>query len=164
MMGRILCIDYGERRIGLALSDETKTIAQGLATLLVQVKSQKSRSKSQDGRTGASDACAAIARIVAEQEVERIILGNPLSQQGGETRRSEQVREFKAALEKAVNVPIELVDERFTTVLARQYLSESYSKVRAQKHPVDKVAAVILLEDYLEFKRKEPLMDADEAI
>ena len=159
-MGRILCIDYGTKRIGLAISDETRTIARGLDTLTVTAEhldrreTPYSRAVSAKGPPEFTQVLAAIARIVAEQEVERIILGYPLSQAGNPTQRSRQVEEFKAMLTRAVSVPIELVDERFSSVLARQYLSEAYRNVRAQRHPVDKVAAVVILEDYLERNRK----------
>lgn len=139
-MGRVLCIDYGTRRIGLAVSDETQTIAQGLPTIDCRLPNADCRMK---------EVATRIAAIVREREVESVILGHPISLSGKPSTRSRRVLEFKHALEKALTVPLMLVDERFTTVLARQYLGEAYRRVRAQKHPVDKVAAVVLLEDYL---------------
>jgi putative Holliday junction resolvase len=169
-MGRILSIDFGERQIGLAISDETRTIAQGLETLKVQSEKGKGKDKgkgsfSTSTSTSTSpcdelrfrDAVADIARVIKEREVERVILGYPLSLSGKESRGSRRVLKFKTWLERRAGVPIELVDERFTTNLAHQYLTEAYPKTLSRKHAVDKVAATILLEDYLaqESRRKE---------
>lgn len=137
-MGRILAVDYGQRRLGLALSDETQTIAQGLKTL--------------EGMNPAQ-MIEAISAIVRQQAVEEIIIGHPISQSGRPTRRSREVEEFRQALSRQVTVPVKLVDERFTTALAQRYLSEIHRRVSAAQHPMDKVAATILLQDYLEWRR-----------
>jgi putative Holliday junction resolvase len=136
-MNRILAIDYGMRRIGLAISDETRTIAQGLKTIDCAVK-------------GASGALAEITGIVSGHEVGLIILGYPTSMNGKPSTRGNEVEVFKATLEKAIKVPIELVDERFTTALAHRYIGEAGKKVRPDRQPVDMVAATVLLEDYLQ--------------
>jgi putative Holliday junction resolvase len=138
-MGRVLAVDYGEKRIGLALSDETKTIASGLAVIPM---------------AGIARTARTIAALVTEREVERIIVGNPISMKGRDTKLSLQAQAFKTVLENVVKVPVELVDERFTTAIAERCLHEAYAQVSARKHPVDKVAATILLEDYLERIRK----------
>jgi putative Holliday junction resolvase len=140
-MGRILAIDYGERRIGLAISDETRTIAQGLRTIDAGPRT---------ANPGPRVALEQIAEIVRQNDVELIILGYPTSMNGKPSTRGNEVEGFQALLEKAVKVPIELVDERFTTALANRYLGEGHKKVRPDKQPVDIVAATILLEDYLE--------------
>ena len=135
-MGRILAIDYGARRIGLAVSDETQTIAQGLKTFDCAEK-------------GLPGALAEIGRIAQNCEVELIILGYPLSLSGKPSTRGKEVDTFRAALEDALNIPVELVDERFTTALAHRYAEEGGRKARADRQPIDMIAAVILLEDYL---------------
>ena len=132
-MGRILAIDYGTKRIGLAVSDPTRTIASGLVSIPMS-----------------TTAARTIATLAAEREVDCIILGHPLSLKGNETQRSQEVIAFKAELEQATGLKVELVDERFTTNLARQYLGETHRRVRSNKQPVDIVAATILLEDYLQ--------------
>ena len=144
-MSRILAIDYGERRIGLAISDETRTIAQGLTVLDCGVRSTEN---------GVGTAVEQIAEIVVEREVGHIILGYPTSMSGKPSTRGNEVEAFRAELQKKGHVPVELVDERFTTALAERYLGEAYSKVRPDKQPVDMVAATVLLEDYL--ARKSP--------
>jgi putative Holliday junction resolvase len=134
-MGRILAIDYGERRTGLALSDETRTIAQPHAIL--------------ESGTGTSGLCRKIIEMVGRYEVDRIILGYPYGRTGRPSRRGHGIEAFRAELARLTPVPIELVDERFTTALAHRYLGEHHHRVRPDRLPVDKVAAVILLEDYL---------------
>lgn len=135
-MGRILAIDYGARRIGLAVSDETQTIAQGLKTLRC-------------APDGMAEAIADIGRIAQNCEVELIILGYPLSLSGKPSTRGKEVDAFRSALEDAVNIPLELVDERYTTALAHRYVEEGGRKARPDRQPIDMVAAVILLEDYI---------------
>jgi putative Holliday junction resolvase len=78
---------------------------------------------------------------------------------GRETSRSQEVLAFKACLEQASGLPVTLVDERFTTNLARACLSETHRRVSARRHPVDTVAATILLEDYLERLRTADATD-----
>ena len=170
-MSRILAIDFGERRIGLAISDETRTIAQGLAVLDCGARSAKrgqgsrnqgireSRSqeepKSSNPRVLESCFLEQIAEIVVEKEVGHIILGYPTSMSGKPSTRGNEVEAFKAELQKKAHVPVELVDERFTTALALRYLGETHKKVRPDKQPVDMVAATVLLEDYLARKGPE---------
>jgi putative Holliday junction resolvase len=139
-MSRILAIDYGARRIGLAVSDETRTIAQGLTVLDCGVRNASSRVEA---------ALEQIAEIVVEKEVGHIILGYPMSMSGKPSTRGDEVEAFQAELGKKAHVPVELVDERFTTALAERYLSETHKRVRPDKQPVDMVAATVLLEDYL---------------
>lgn len=144
-MSRILAIDYGERRIGLAVSDETRTIAQGLTVINCEVRS---------ANCGLGTPVEQIAEIVVEKEVGHIILGYPTSMSGKPSTRGNAVEAFRAELQKKGHVPVKLVDERFTTALAERYLGEVYNKVRPDKQPVDMVAATVLLEDYL--ARKSP--------
>lgn len=153
-MSRILAIDFGERRIGLAISDETRTIAQGLAVLDCGARS---------ANCGPGVAIEQIAEIVVEREVGHIILGYPTSLSGKPSTRGNEVEAFKTELQKKAHVPVELVDERFTTALALRYLSETHKNVRPDKQPVDMVAATVLLEDYLLAKSpKSEVQDPDE--
>jgi putative Holliday junction resolvase len=135
-MGRILAVDYGLKRIGLAVSDETQTVAQGLKTL-------------DCGRKTPADVIDDIKRVASNCEAELIILGYPLSLSGKPTARSKEVDAFRALLEDSIDVPVELVDERYTTALAHRYIEEGGKKARADRQPIDMVSAVIMLEDYL---------------
>jgi len=149
---RILCIDYGERRTGVAVSDETKTIAQGLPTI--------------DHRS-AREQIDAVKRLIAEHEVDEIVVGLPISRSGKPSSRSRQVSVFVEMLGDVTGLPVKTFDERFSTVRANEVLEETYgrSDVRSRNRPpgtgtarrrkaaVDKIAATIILEDYLASRR-----------
>lgn len=124
---KVLALDYGSARTGVAVSDATGTLARPLEVV----------------RRAATEAgLARIAVLVAEHEVERIVVGLPLTLRG---ERGEQVREterFVAALVAVVSVPVETYDERFTTALAAQSGSASA--------PEDARAAAVLLSGYLD--------------
>jgi putative holliday junction resolvase len=152
-MGRILCIDFGKRRTGVAVSDITRTIAQGLPT--IEHKDEQHLLK-------------ALRQVIREQEVDEVVFGLPLAQSGKPSMRSEQVRSFAGQLKKATGLPVEFHDERFSTVRAAHVLERACSdpehdvhhKPRvshgAPKHKraVDRIAATIILEDYLAEKSK----------
>ncbi len=135
MLGRILALDVGRRRIGLALSDPLGITAQGLDTL------QRSNLRAD------LDALAALA---TEKEVRRFLVGHPLHMSGREGRQAEYVREFAGRLEERTGIPVEFRDERLTTVEAQRVLRESGVSLEKRKRAVDKLAAVILLEGYLD--------------
>lgn len=136
--GRILALDLGKRRIGLALSDELGITAQGLETLQ---------------RTALREDLARLAKLAADHNVTRIVMGNPLHMSGHEGRGTEHAREFAARLEKATSIPVELWDERLTTVQAQRVLRESGVSIEKRAKAVDRLAAVILLESYLDSRQ-----------
>ncbi|MDH5683199.1 MAG: Holliday junction resolvase RuvX [bacterium] len=138
-MGRILCLDLGERRVGLAISDETQTIAQSLDTITFKNE---------------PDLIATLKRIAAEHNISEIVIGNPISLAGKKTKRSNMVDSFQAKLQKFIDLPIKLFDERFTSQLAIRILSETYRKPHRKKAAIDKLAATIILEDYIAAKNK----------
>jgi len=151
-MGRVLCVDYGERHTGVAVSDPTRTIAQALPTI---------------HHVGESELLEALQRLVAEQEVEEVVIGLPLAQSGNPSRRSEQVRSFAGQLKKATGLPVALFDERFSTARANEVLEEvrggrclapgkraATGRSRKRREAVDRIAATIILEDYLAEKSK----------
>ena len=151
-MGRILSIDLGECRVGLAISDESQTIAQGLNTI---------NHKNED------DLIAAINQIVNERLVGEIVIGYPISLSGNKTKRSNWVEDFKKKLEKIVDIPVNLFDERLTSQLAMRFLEEANQPRRGMKpnkiirnnqmkQVVDKLAATIILQDYLNLKKRNP--------
>lgn len=133
--GRILALDFGKKRIGLALSDELQITAQGLETL---------------ERTNIREDLARLSRLVSENNVARIVMGNPLHMSGQEGRQTEFVREFGERLQSASGIPVEFWDERLTTVQAQRVLRESGVSIQKRAKAVDRLAAVILLESYLD--------------
>jgi putative holliday junction resolvase len=132
---RVLAIDHGTKRLGLALSDETGTIAQPLqflsaepgATLLERLK-----------------------EIVDARKVEEIIVGLPRNMNGTYGPAAEKAREFVAALKQVLTVPIRTWDERLTTVQANRFLIDSGMRREKRKERVDQTAAAILLQSYLD--------------
>lgn len=131
---RIMAIDYGDARVGVAFSDLTATIAGD--AFVIHVKSQKLL-------------IAQIAELVAERGVEKIILGNPLNMDGTEGARTEKTKLFAEKLQKTVNVPIKLRDERRTSVDASRILHENGKHGAKNKAKTDAVAAVLILESEL---------------
>jgi putative Holliday junction resolvase len=133
-LGRILALDYGKRRIGLAVSDALGITAQGLETLV---------------RTRIREDLARLRRLAGEYEVERAIIGNPIRMNGEEGRASEAVREFAARLAPELGCPVELWDERLTSAEANRILDSERVKREDRKGVVDRMAAVLILESYL---------------
>ena len=133
--GRILALDLGTRRIGLALSDGLGITAQGLETLL-------RRNKRAD--------LAAIANIVRERQVELILVGLPLRMSGEAGTQAEWAREFAAVLEQYCGVPVTLRDERLTSVEAERALRGSGVPQDERKAAIDRLSATILLQSYLD--------------
>ncbi len=136
--GRVLALDLGKRRIGLALSDELGITAQGLQTL---------------ERSNIREDLAKLAELISEKNVSLILMGNPLHMSGDESRQTQYTREFAARLEAATGLPIEFRDERLTTVEAERVLRQSGISIQKRAKAVDRLAAVILLESYLDSRR-----------
>lgn len=132
---RILALDLGKKRIGLAISDPLGLTAQGLPNL---------------DRTRKRSDLAALAALAQEREVGLILMGNPVNMGGAEGRQSAWVREFAEALEKQTGLPICYWDERLTTVEANRVLRESGISVEKRAAAVDRLSAVILLQSYLD--------------
>lgn len=137
---RILAVDYGDRRVGLALSDELGIAAHGLPTARVRSMEQ---------------AVEVIVRTAAEHGVERVVVGLPLNMDGTTGPRAEATTEFcrrcrDAFSRREMNVPVETFDERLTTMRARSALHEMGFEERKQKDHVDRVSAIFLLQDYLQ--------------
>jgi putative Holliday junction resolvase len=138
MTGRILALDVGRKRIGLALSDPLGITAQGLPTF---------------ERTNLRADLDALASLAAARDVRQFLVGHPLHMSGRESRQSGYVREFAARLAERTGIPVALRDERLTTVEAQRVLRESGVSLEKRKRAVDKLAAVILLEGYLDSLR-----------
>jgi putative Holliday junction resolvase len=132
---RILAIDHGTRRIGIAISDELKTIAQPLEFIPAEP----------------FDAVVArLQEIIAEKSVELILVGMPRNMDGSYGPAAEKVGRFVAALKEQVAVPIRTWDERLTTAQANRFLIAADVRRRDRKEKVDKTAAAILLQSYLD--------------
>lgn len=136
---RILGIDYGDRRTGVAVSDETEFLASALTTV-----------KGQDMDIVAAE----IAKIYAEQNAGRIVLGLPKNMDGSSGFRVEHTMNFKAKLEELIpGVDIVMFDERMTTMAAAQYMNITDVRGKKRKSTIDVLAAKIILQDYLDSKR-----------
>jgi putative Holliday junction resolvase len=134
-LSRILALDLGKKRIGLALSDPLRITAQGLPNL---------------ERTNKRADLEALGELVREHGVGLILLGNPINMRGVEGRQSGWVREFAGAIESRLGVPVRLWDERLTSVEAGRVLRQSGISIGKRAAAVDRLSAVILLQSYLD--------------
>lgn len=136
-MGRILGLDYGTRRIGVALSDPLQLTAGPLTVL----------------DAADPDLAEGLCRLVAEHEVELVVVGLPVGLDGGEGPAAAAARRFAAEVRGAVAVPVELYDERFSTVTAERTLIEAGLRRERRKGTRDRVAAAVFLQAYLDGRR-----------
>jgi putative Holliday junction resolvase len=132
---RILALDHGTRRVGVAVSDEMYLIAQPLEYIAPEPF---------------ADFLARLKEILREKEVELSLIGMPRNMDGSYGPAALKVQEFAAALKAAVTVPLKLWDERLTTTQAQKYLIEGGVRRNQRKEKVDKTAAAILLQSYLD--------------
>lgn len=137
--GRIMALDVGDRRVGIAISDETQTLARSLTVL-------HRRSKAQDFET--------LAGLVREHVVTAIVIGLPLSPEGNEGQQARRIRRYAAALTEALaaqglDVPLIFHDESLSTVTAAQVLIASGRTRRHRRRRIDATAAAVILQDYL---------------
>ncbi len=135
---RILALDVGSKRIGLAVSDELGFIAQALKTL-----DTKGRQRDIDS----------IIRIVNEMDVSEIVVGMPYNMNGSEGPQAQKVSEFADQLSRATSVPVLKWDERMSTLAAEKILLEADLSRLKRRKVIDKVAAAIILQGYLDSKR-----------
>ncbi|MBE5952759.1 MAG: Holliday junction resolvase RuvX [Lachnospiraceae bacterium] len=137
---RVIGLDYGTKTVGVAISDETKLIAQPLVTI-----ERKQANKLRQ-------TYAAIEKIIVDQQVELIVLGHPKNMNNTEGERVEATKEFKEALERRTGLEVVLVDERLTTVEANRILEDTGVALSARKEHIDKMAAAIILQNYLDME------------
>lgn len=136
---RQLGLDVGDKRIGIALSDETGTLASGLPTY---------------ERVGPRKDLQAIARLVKEHGVHQVVVGFPKNMNGTVGPQAEKILSFIEALQKHVRVPVIPWDERLTSVVAEEALIEAgVSRKDRRRGRVDKVAAIIILQNYLDYRK-----------
>ena len=143
---RVLGLDVGDIRIGVALSDETATLASGLPTLT---------------RVGPRKDVKALARIVREREVGEVVVGMPWRLDGTVGSQAEKVLAFVEALRRAVGVPVTLWDERLTSVAADELLAEAGVRRKHRKGKIDRAAAVLILQGYLDTRVAAPAGGAE---
>ena len=137
-MARILSIDYGRKRTGLAVTDPLQIIAGGLETVAT------------------SELFEWLQAYIAREPVERIVIGEPRQPNGEPSENLARVQQFVNRWRKAVpNIPIEYYDERFTSVLAHQAMIDGglRKKARQNKGLVDEISATIILEDYMRSRK-----------
>lgn len=135
---RIMGLDYGTKTVGVAISDALKITAQGIET--IQRKEENKLRKT----------CARIEQLIKEYEVEKIVLGFPKHMNNDVGERAEKSLEFKAMLERRTGLEVVMWDERLTTVAAERTLIESSVRRKNRKQYVDKIAAVFILQGYLD--------------
>ncbi len=144
-MARILSIDYGKKRTGIAVTDPLQLIAGGLATV------------------STSELFDWLKAYMAREPVERIVIGEPRQPNGEPSENLQRVQQFVNRWRKAVpDVPIEFFDERFTSVLAHQAMLAGglKKKARQDKALVDEISATIILEDYLRSKSQISILNS----
>lgn len=137
-MARILSIDYGKKRTGLAVTDPLQLIAGGLATV------------------STSELFDYLCRYVERETVERLVIGEPRQPNGQPSENLARVQQFVNRWRKAMpQIPIEYYDERFTSVLAHQAMLEGglRRKARQDKALVDEISATIILQDYMRSRK-----------
>ena len=136
--GRILALDVGSHTIGMAVTDLLGITAQGLETL-------RRKNKRTD--------LAALQRVIDEYQVREIVVGLPLRMSGLEGTQSGKMREFVVVLEKQFGLPVHLLDERLTSVEANRVLRESEMSIKKRAGAVDRLAAVLILQNFLQIRQ-----------
>jgi putative Holliday junction resolvase len=137
---RVLALDVGGKRIGVALSDPVGSFAMPLLTLQAAPQAQ---------------ALARIAELVAEHVVDDVVVGLPLTLSGEVGPQAKVVQAFAAELETVLGRPVRLFDERLTTTVAEQMMRDMGIKPEKRKARIDEIAAMIILQDYLDHQRSQ---------
>jgi len=139
-MGRVLSIDFGEARIGLAISDELGLFAQGLPTFL---------------RDTDESLILHLESIVDENKIQEIVIGYPKMMDGTLGEKAERVKKFADTLKENLKIPIALWDERLSSVQSQRILRETGKKYTRDKGSVDRMSAVLILQNYLDYRNKD---------
>jgi putative Holliday junction resolvase len=138
--GRVLALDIGKKRIGLAVSDELGITAQGMPTL---------------ERTRIREDMEKLRGLAKERDIETLLVGQPLHLSGRESRQSEYTREFAEKLSRFLGLPIVYWDERLTSREAERVLRSTGASLDEKRRAVDRLSAVLLLESYLGYLANE---------
>ena len=139
--GRVLAIDYGEKRVGLALSDPLRIFAKPYLVV---------------PNTGFKPLVARLTGIIESQQVGLVVLGMPYAIEGGDTLKTTETKAFKLKLEKRLDVPVVAWDERYSTADAISELIKLGYGWKERRQLQDAMAATVILKDYLESLRREP--------
>lgn len=136
-MARIMAIDYGKRRTGIAVTDELQLIAGGLTTI------------------DTTKLFEFILEYIKKEQVERIVVGLPKQMNNENSENMSRIEPFVNRLRKIIDIPVEYYDERFTSVLAQRVILESGigKMARRNKKLVDEISATIILQSYMESRR-----------
>ena len=138
---KIMAVDFGDARTGLAICDKTELLASPVGVI------HEKRFEY---------AVEKVAAAAAENRAEAVIVGLPLNMNGSEGPRAELCRNFAEQLSSRVNVPVRMWDERQTTVSAAGYLNQTDTRGKKRKEVIDAVAAVIILDSYLQWRKNHP--------
>ncbi len=137
---KILAVDFGDARTGLAICDAGEMLASPVGTI-TEYNFEKCIDK--------------VSQKAKELEAEMIVVGNPINMNGTEGPRSDKCKEFAQKLRKLSGLPVEMWDERSTTVTAIGYLNETNTRGKKRKAVIDTVAATIILETYLTYRKNK---------
>ena len=138
---KIMAVDFGDARTGLAICDKAELLASPVGVI------HEKRFE---------HAVEKVAAAAAENRAEAVIVGLPLNMNGSEGPRAELCRNFAEQLSSRVNVPVRMWDERQTTVSAAGYLNQTDTRGKKRKEVIDAVAAVIILDSYLQWRKNHP--------
>ena len=138
--GRVLALDVGKKRIGLAVSDELGITAQGIDTL---------------ERARVRDDIEKLKSVIKHWNIRTLLVGNPLHMSGAESRQSEYTRKFAEVLEQRIGLPVIFWDERLTSREAERMMRDGGASLERRKKAVDRLAAVLMLESYLGHRQVE---------
>ena len=134
-MGRLLAIDHGEKRLGLAISDPNQIISKPLKTLII---------------SDLQYILNELVKIISDYDIEKLIIGLPVGMDGKKTQQTGKVEAFKEYLQNKIDVPIVMFDERLSSVSAKKSLISQGIKTGYNKSKIDQTAAAIFLQHYLE--------------
>jgi putative pre-16S rRNA nuclease len=137
---RVMALDVGEKKIGVSISDALLLTAQARPTL---------------HRKDLKSDISILGRLAEENEVHEIVVGQPLHMSGRKSLQSEKVAKFAEELQKVLKIPIVFWDERLTSFAAEQHLEEMGLKWRQRRDHIDKIAAMIILQSYLDSRTSE---------
>ena len=138
---KIMAVDYGDARTGLAACDRTEFLASPIGVIQERVLERVLQQ---------------VAFAVEEYEIGEVIIGYPLNMNGSRGPRAQLCEQFAQELAKLVSVPVKLWDERSTTVSAAGYLNETDTRGKKRKEVIDAVAATVILESYLSYRKNHP--------
>jgi putative Holliday junction resolvase len=143
---RVMALDYGERRVGVAISDELQLIARPLTTIRREKK-------------GYAQIIDRIRELVDENEVATLVVGLPLNMDGSRGAAVDRVESFISDLRRSVSIPVVAVDERLTSREADRMLREMGMGLRERRARSDEYAASVILQDYIDEQRRTPMSE-----